>query len=321
MAENGTRVFSNADGYAAGFGEARIDITIAGAGDFEARLTRLKLNHLGVWRCCESLPRIAFISLPSQQTFLSFPVGRTSLVYNGFALRHGDMVLHGRGERAYQRSKGACQWGLISLSCGQFARCAKALTGRPITSSQVSQIFRPGRAEMLRFQLLFREACRLAESKRQLIKRPEVARALEQEILHAIINCLITNATEDNQTRHRHAAIMVRFEQMLSQHAGQKLNIPALCAEIGVPERSLRLCCSEFLGVSPREYFFLRQLNKVRSALQRADRSIATVAEIARNHHFHEPGRFAVMYRAAFGESPSVTLQRGDPSSQPAGIA
>jgi hypothetical protein len=37
---------------------------------------------------------------------------------------------------------------------------------------------------------------------------------------------------------------------------------------------------------------------------------MATVAEIARNHQFLELGRFAVTYRAIFGESPSVTLER-----------
>jgi transcriptional regulator GlxA family with amidase domain len=88
------------------------------------------------------------------------------------------------------------------------------------------------------------------------------------------------------------------------------LGLPALCAEIGVPERTLRLCCAEFLGLSPTRYVLLRRLNKARSALRRADPSKVTVAEVARNHQFLELGRFAVTYRATFGESPSTTLQR-----------
>jgi hypothetical protein len=35
-----------------------------------------------------------------------------------------------------------------------------------------------------------------------------------------------------------------------------------------------------------------------------------TVGEVAGKHQFLELGRFAVMYRATFGESPSATLQR-----------
>jgi AraC-like DNA-binding protein len=321
MAESGTCTFSDADGYAAGFGDARINLTIMGAGDFEARLTQLKFKHLQVFRCCESLPRILYVSFPPQQIFLSFPLGTTSLVSNGLVLRSGDMVLHGRGESTHQRSDGACQWGLISLSSEQFESCSKALTGREIAPPHASRILRPARADVSRFQHLFREACHLAEAKQKLIERPEVARALEQELLHAIINCLAGDETDHNpRTRHHHAVVMGRFEESLSKHIDQKLKMPALCAEIGVPERSLRMCCAKFLGVSPTRYHLLRRLNKARSALRRADPSTATVAEVARNHQFLELGRFAVMYRTTFGESPSVTLQR-DRYPQPAETA
>lgn len=159
-------------------------------------------------------------------------------------------------------------------------------------------------------------ACRLAEAARQkLIERPEVARALKQELLHAIINCLAANETDDNpKTRHHHAAVMVRFEETLRKRIDQKSNMPALCAELGAPARTLRMCCAEFLGVSPTRYLLLQRLNKARWALRRADPSKASVAEVARSHQFLELGRFAVTYRTTFGESPSATLQR-DPQT------
>jgi transcriptional regulator GlxA family with amidase domain len=47
-----------------------------------------------------------------------------------------------------------------------------------------------------------------------------------------------------------------------------------------------------------------------RSALRRANPANASVAEIARTYQFQEPGRFAVTYRAIFGEMPSSTLRR-----------
>jgi AraC-like DNA-binding protein len=317
MAESGTLTFSDPDGYAAGFGDARIDLTITGAGDFKAGLTRLKLKDLNIYRCCESLPRIAYISLPPEQMFLSFPIGAVSLISDGFALRNGHIILHGRGERTHQQSNGACQWGLISLSPEQFTSCGKALTGQAIAPPHASRILRPARADVLRFQRLFAQACRLAEAARQkLIERPEVARALEQELLHAIINCLAANETDDNpKTRHHHAAVMVRFEETLRKRIDQKLSMPALCAELGVPARTLRMCRAEFLGVSPTRYLLLQQrLNKARRALRRADPSKASVAEVARSHQFLELGRFAVTYRTTFGESPSATLQR-DPQT------
>jgi AraC-like DNA-binding protein len=204
---------------------------------------------------------------------------------------------------------------LISLSPEHLGSCRKALTGRSIEAPAVSRILRPSRAEVSSFQHVFRQACHLAEAGQKLIDRPEVARALEQEMLHVIVNCLATSEVDDNpknspKTRYHHADVMVRFEETLSKRIDQKLNMPALCAEIGAPERTLRMCCTEFLGVSPMRYLMLQRLNKTRSALRHADPSTASVTQIARNHQFLELGRFAVVYRTTFGETPSATLER-----------
>jgi AraC-like DNA-binding protein len=151
-----------------------------------------------------------------------------------------------------------------------------------------SRILRPSRAEALRFQPLFSQACHLAQSRRKLIEQPEVARALKHQMLHAIIHCLAAEDAEDNpKTRHHHSAVMVRFEATLSKHPNQKLTMPALCAEIGVAERTLRMRCAEFLGLSPTRYVLLQRLNKARAVLRRANPS-TTVAKVARNHQFLE---------------------------------
>ena len=315
MADGATLSFDDPDRYSAEFSVARVNLTITGAGDFKARMTRLKLEHLEIHRCYENLRRIAYVSLSPALIFMSFPVGTVSHIFDGFTLQSGDMVLHSRGERMHQRLSGECQWGLISLSPEVLVSCGEALTGRPILSPPTSRIIRPSREGALRFQRLLSQACRLSEARKKLIDRPEVARALEQEMLHAIIHCLASDEADDHpKTRQHHAAVMARFEEMLSKRTDERLTMPALSADIGVPERTLRMCCAEFLGESPTRYVLLQRLNKARAALRRADPSTASVAEVARNHQFLEFGRFAVTYRATFGESPSVTLQR-DPRS------
>lgn len=197
------------------------------------------------------------------------------------------------------------------MSAEQLASSSKALTGREIPIPHTTRILCPTRAELLALRSQFRRACHLAETRKKLIEHPEIARALEQEMLHAIINCLAANEMNDNsRARHHHAAIMVRLEESLSKHFDERLNMAELCAEIGVAERTVRMCCAEFLGVSPTRYLLLKRLNKARLALRRANPSTVTVAEVARDHQFLELGRFAVTYRTTFGESPSVTLQR-----------
>ena len=314
MAEVATFTFSDPDGYAAAFGDTRINFTITGAGDFNARLIRLKTNHLEVCWCSEDLPRIAYIRLPPERMFLSFPIGTLSLISDGVGLENGDFVLHCWGQAMHQRSGGACQWGLIAISAAELSSCAKALTGHEMPLPRASRVLCPAGSDSLEFQSSFGQACHLAESGKNLIEYSEVAEALEREMLHAVIHCLGADDTDDNhKAQQHHAAIMIRFEEALSERLDDKLQLPALCAEIGVPERTLRLCCAEFLGVSPTRYLLLRRLNKARSALRHADPSKITVAEVARNHQFLELGRFAVTYRATFGESPSATLQRARP--------
>jgi transcriptional regulator GlxA family with amidase domain len=130
-------------------------------------------------------------------------------------------------------------------------------------------------------------------------------------LLHALVKRPTADDANGNlKTRRHHADIMVRFEDALTAHSGSQLNIPALCSAIGVPERTLRVCCTEFLDMSPTRYLLLRRLNMVRSALRRADPETESVAEIARSCQFQEPGRFAVTYRTIFGEMPSSTLRR-----------
>jgi len=103
---------------------------------------------------------------------------------------------------------------------------------------------------------------------------------------------------------------MVRFEEVLAEHLGRPPYIPDLRELIGVTARTLRLCCAEFLGITPARYVLLRRLKEVRRALRDADPDTGNVAQAAGRYGFTELGRFAGVYRAAFGEDPSTTLER-----------
>jgi AraC-like DNA-binding protein len=78
----------------------------------------------------------------------------------------------------------------------------------------------------------------------------------------------------------------------------------------GVSDRTLRICCQEHLGMGPIRYMWLRRMHLAHQALTRADRSTATVTEIATHFGFCELGRFSVEYRGLFGELPSASLRR-----------
>jgi AraC-like DNA-binding protein len=129
--------------------------------------------------------------------------------------------------------------------------------------------------------------------------------------MRTLVECLAAgDALGHPAIRRSHAAIMIRFEEAIAAQAGRRLSTPELCTAIGVPERTLRVYCANFLGMSPSRYLRLRRLNMVRAALRCADPATTSVAEIAQRYQFSELGRFAAAYRAIFGEMPSATLRR-----------
>jgi AraC-like DNA-binding protein len=311
MAQSGTATFASPDDYQTAIGAARVKLVVTAGGDFNGQLTWLNLGRFHLLSGRENLPCIRFFSLPQAKAVISFSTkASVTLTYGGVVLQLGDIVFNSRGERLHQRTNGEDQWSLLMLPPEQLAQCGMALTGQKIVSpSKQGLVLRPSERAATRLLRLHSRVCRLAEARHDLITNPEVARALEQELLYALVRCLMADEVEKSKRRGHHADIMVRFEDALAGHTDPHLSVPALCATIGVPERTLRACCSEFLGMSPTRYHLLRRLNLARSSLQRADPDKTSVAEIARNHHFLEPGRFAVAYRSVFGEMPSTTLR------------
>jgi transcriptional regulator GlxA family with amidase domain len=151
----------------------------------------------------------------------------------------------------------------------------------------------------------------LAKTAPDVLANPEVGRALEETLVLALILCLEgDHAVEARSAYRHHAAVMRRFEQVLQANTERPLYVTELYAAVGVSYPTLRACCQEHLGMSPKRYLLLRRLHLARRALRQADPETTTVTAIATNYGFWELGRFSVTYRLLFGESPSATLRR-----------
>lgn len=312
MRESGTFAFSDPDDFRAHLRKAGIELFLTVSGDFKARLTHAELPHLRLLYIREERPRIAYVSLARNLVFVTFAAQSGSpLLWGGVELRPSDVVFHSQGEHMHQRTSGACHWASISQTPEHFAGCGKALTGKDLVPPSAGQVLRLSPSAVGPLRQLHADARRLVEKKPQLVAHPEVARALEQDLIYALVTCLTAAAHRQHVApRHHRAHIMRQFEEALAAHSERVPHLPDLCKAIGVPERTLRACCAEFLGMSPVRYLRLRRLGMVRAALCRADPTTANVSDIARRHGFLQLGRFAAQYRAVFGEAPSAALQR-----------
>jgi len=315
----GTATFTDPDEYGATLPRVAISLVLTERGEFRGQMTWVKLPGLGLLRCVENLSHIAFVSVAPGPVFVSFPIRcNPSLVWQGVEMQRGDIVLHGGDSRLCQRAGGDCCWGLIAVESSVLRNCGAAI-GRQTPSPAASATFlRPPRAAAASMLLLHERACRLAETKSALIGRPEVVRALEHDLLYALVKCLTSDeAHRDSGERRRRAEIVARLEETLVAHEAAPLPAPQLAAAVGVPERTLQACCAEFLDMSPGQYSRLRRLNLVRKALQRADPYAASVSAIASQYGFRDAGRFGVAYRTAFGEPPSSTLREARKKFRP----
>jgi AraC-like DNA-binding protein len=310
MAGCGTATFADPDDFAMSVPGADVNLVLTKPGIFKARLTWARLPNLTLVRCQEVVPRVTFLRLKPGLVFVSFPTRfDPPLVWNGVEMRPGIIVLHGPGEHVCQRTSGDCGWGLVSLRPDVLTRYGRVLLHRELVAPPGAKFLKPPRqiaGELLR---LHRQICRLVEAKAEMILHPEVVRAIDEDLLRALVLCLTgAEVHGDSDKRRRHLNTMVGFEMALASCQRAHRPMPELAAAAGVPEGTLRLRCAKFVGLSPVRYARMRRLQLVRAALRRADPAAASVKAIATQYGFLEPGRFAVQYRAVFGESPSTTL-------------
>jgi AraC-like DNA-binding protein len=269
MVHSGSAAFTNSNDYRASIGLVGVSISLVPTGnaEFGARLTWLRQRHLHLISCRETVPRIASVSLAPTWAFVSFPMNsnRAALACGGVELRSGDIMFHSLGERTHQRTNGPSKWGIVSVPHSQLTAHAKALIGHDITVPWVARVLRPPPSFGAHLRRLHLSACRVAETKPEILAHPEVVRAMEHELIHALVNCLA--ADEDRvEIRRDQTDVVLRLEEALMNYMGERPSLSELCAALGVTERTLRVCCMEVLGVSPSRYIYLRRLSTTHAA-------------------------------------------------------
>lgn len=99
--------------------------------------------------------------------------------------------------------------------------------------------------------------------------------------------------------------------EFVEGHLSEPISIGDIAAAAGVSTRTLQHHFQADLGCTVTGYLRDRRLDRVRAELaDLSPESGATVTEVASRWGFTHLGRFAVMYRARFGEVPSRTLRR-----------
>jgi AraC-like DNA-binding protein len=268
------------------------------------------LNKLWMQRFHDTLPQIQVGTVRPGRRVIGFltEAHQPKMQYRGV-----DVSAHkisNAFDMIHVKTAGDCRYGGMSLPDDDFDAVCQALMGHTFEPSPSQHLVRPPPDLMTRLRTLHGTIGQMANATPDILELPEVARALEQQLVHLMVRCL-TEGEQQPETSggRRHNAIVLRLEEFLEANPDRPLYLTEICAALGAPERTLRAACEEYLGMGPIRYLTLRRMHLVRRALLRETPSTATVTRLATDCGFWELGRFAVAYRHLFGETPSVSLR------------
>jgi AraC-like DNA-binding protein len=310
--------FTDPDAFYGAIRNAQVDGVVTARGNFRAELRRIDLHKLWMLRGEESLARILGVAIGNRAAILFATDRNTPQYVDGMELPHEKILVFGSDSVAHIRSAAGCRWGTMSLTLEDLAAAGPAIIGREVIAPSDTHCIRPQPQSMSRLLSLHEAAGHLAKTVPDILANPEVARAMEHALVYAMLACVGGGEEVDvGGTFRHHAAIMRRLEEVLEANLDGPLYVLEICKAARVSAKTLRLCCQEQLGMSPKRYLLLRRIHMARRALCRADPETTTVTEIATNYGFWELGRFSVVYRSLFGEAPSASLRRPPDDTRP----
>lgn len=142
---------------------------------------------------------------------------------------------------------------------------------------------------------------------------PLVASAGSQLLAAAVLAAFPNTARTDPTAQDRtdaHSATLRRAVAYIEDHAHEPLSVADIAAAAHVTIRALQYAFRRHLDTTPLAYLRRVRLAHAHRELRAADPGTGTtVGDIAARWGFAHPGRFAALYREAYGTSPSRTLR------------
>jgi len=311
MAGSASLTFTEPHEYQERIRPAEVQIIPTARGTFRASLSQIDLGHLTVQHGTQTLPTVVRSTLHRSRSSIMFLTGATAppIRVDSSDLTADTLVLGMPGEEHFFRSLPDSAWSTLTLTPESFAQARATLLGDDTGPAMRTSVVRPPSLALARLQTLHDRIMGLT---RGHAIHPEVARAAEQDLLAAVLDCFAgeTQVTVPRLGGRSGTTVMRRLYEVLDDSEGRPLYLMDVCARLGVSGRTLHAACAEHMGLGPHRFLWLRRMQLARQALVRADARIATVTQVATDFGFWELGRFSVQYKWLFGEPPSATLGR-----------
>lgn len=147
-------------------------------------------------------------------------------------------------------------------------------------------------------------------------QQPMIVTGMARLLAAALLECYPSNVTD--QDPDDEAALPETLKEAVSfihRHAAGEVGINEVAAAVHLTPRAVQYLFRRQLGTTPTEYMRRVRLNRAHQELISGSPTTAKVTEIAQRWGFAHTGRFAVLYRQTYGQSPHSTLrQQTEPS-------
>ncbi|WP_300783126.1 DUF3300 domain-containing protein [Enhydrobacter sp.] len=130
---------------------------------------------------------------------------------------------------------------------------------------------------------------------------------MSRTIVEAFVTSLLAALPPDRSESAFNGIRLVHEVERYAAAGERVVHLSEICTTLGVSRRTLHRAFSDALNIGPAAYLRSRHLLAVHRALQGGVQPRATIADIAFEHGFAEPGRFALYHKSMFGQSPSRT--------------
>jgi AraC-like DNA-binding protein len=283
-------------------------LTTTQKGRFRARFRQVMPNRLRLISVEESLPRIAFVKVPLDRILVAFTREKSSCQsWNGIRTHAGHLVVLDSGACAHARTDGPSRWRAICLPKRELARYAHALTGGALRMPEGVSHWHTRSTALQELQAIHFQTIRSMRTVSEALATSEGGHGLEQQLIHALVECLSESASQLPTRDHR---VMASLEELLLAEPNRVWSASEVGRMLGMSGRSIQQSCQACIGMSPQSFLRLLRLHAVHRALRHPASSPTSVAEVGQQYGFRHPGHLAVAYRALFGELPSHTLRQ-----------
>ncbi|MGE2688545.1 AraC family transcriptional regulator [Mycolicibacterium pulveris] len=137
----------------------------------------------------------------------------------------------------------------------------------------------------------------------------QAGRLLAAVTLSTFPNSAVSQASLHDRTDHK-PVLLRRAMEFMEANATRDIALADVAQAVHVTPRAVQYMFRRHLETTPLQYLRRLRLHYARQELLAGDRLDDTVTEVAARWGFAHTGRFAVLYRQTYGESPHLTLRR-----------